>query len=296
LTNFWFRSAQRLEALLWLERALEHSAGLDLERKARLLTAAARMTPATDDGGRGRALADSGLTCARAGGTTRTVAMAALTSATFARDRGDHGEAAALLEESIALFRDLGLAQGLSLALHERAELALRAGDLDSALQDADAAMAVARENSTISAAALILRAANVRRVLGETGAAENLYREGLELCVRGASYQWIADALAGLAVTSAELGDLSEAGRLWAAAEALEEESGRSHSFDGDELIERISVLRERNPGVFDAGAREGCALALDAAGAGTLGESLARVLLARADMSAPDAPLRER
>ncbi len=153
-----------------------------------------------------------------AGGTSPTTRADALFAATvLAVLQGDHAQADAYAEESLALSREHDHAFGISRALFILGASAEWQGDLDRAASLCEAAIppmrAVGHPRWLGQALAFL---ASVTHLRGDLARAETLAGEGLEEA-RKAGHDWVtAIALGVLANIACERGDLERAHRLY--------------------------------------------------------------------------------
>jgi predicted ATPase len=134
------------------------------------------------------------------------------------RDAGDHAEARRAFEESIDVMRELGDLSFVLASLHGLGDLELDAENYDEAAKH---------------------------------------YRESLSIAVELDVPRSVANGLAGLASVAAASGDTRCAGRLWGAAEAIEEATGRRILSFERRRYER--VLAEHADPSFGTGRRAG-------------------------------------
>jgi MalT-like TPR region len=269
LTQYWFRSAQPLEAVVWLERLLENEAALAPATRARVRSGAARLLEFAGDRARARAeeLYEQALPEARASGDQVSLRLTLVGLGGAAMRRGDLETARGLLDEGLSLSRSSINPMGFTIALGSRGILARMEGDREGADRYLHEALSVAREHRTISLPPLLQRQAGFALEEGDIVGAARLYRESLATCVEGRMAEWIPGALGGIATAAAERGDLRAAGRLWGARETLEQQQGRPISRVRDQFEARIRSLAKSDPAAFEAAVEEGHRLPTDEA-----------------------------
>ena len=141
---------------------------------------------------------------------------------------GDARDVHALLEESLALYRELGDKEGIADSYALSGQLALSRGDVARARSLLQESVALSREMGLRwHAARSLLALARVEAAQGDSTTARALYEESLTLCREVGYTLGIALALEGLAGVVAAQGEPAWAARLWGAAEALREARG---------------------------------------------------------------------
>jgi predicted ATPase len=265
LTMYWFRSAQPQEALFWLERLLENEAALAPATRARVRTATANMLEFFGDQDGADELLEHALREARQSGDAISLHTALrLLGAAAIRD-GDMETARVLLDECLSLARSSANPMALTLALATRSFLARVERDRKGADRYLQEALAMAREHRTISLPPLLQTRADFALEEGDIVRAAALFRESLATCVEGRMAEWIPSALGGIAIATAEQGDLRAAGRLWGVGEMLEHRRGRPISRVHEQFEARIRSLAKSDPAAFEAALKEGQRLPTD-------------------------------
>ena len=210
LDGYWWMRDRLRECDYWLTNALSRAESADPVFRADALREAADTAFAIGDEKRASQLYEESLAIAEQAGAKKEIAAAlhnlgraeealalyreigwepgvAITLhrlASGARDLGDFARARALYEESIALWRRLGIVWGLKNVLIAVGDCALEQGLMDEAAED---------------------------------------YREGLEIAVRVGSELSVAYCLGGLSAVAAAGGRAEVAARLWGAVESIE-------------------------------------------------------------------------
>jgi ATP/maltotriose-dependent transcriptional regulator MalT len=178
---------------------------------------------------RGRDLLTESLTINRELGNTRIVAHSLLYLAQLYHvSGGDLAQAHTWLDESFALFREVGDKEGIASCLSLTGRLALSEGDTASARSLNEQALALFKEMKQQHGTALSLYAlAQVAEALGDHAGSQALYEQGV-VVVRKSGDKWtILFGLEGLAAAVAAQGNHTWAAHLWGAAEALREAIG---------------------------------------------------------------------
>jgi tetratricopeptide (TPR) repeat protein len=179
---------------------------------------------------------------------------------------GDPARARALADESLAIFHELGDRNGTLYPLSKVALDEWRRGDREVAVALTEKTVDLAREvDDRWWLGGQLLNLADMSWELGQLPRAQELAREALALShEQGASFHLIY-LLGLLAALAAGDGDVARAGRLWAAAEALEE-SGQAVFQPGerDRYRQALLVLPADE---LETAIAEGRALTLDQA-----------------------------
>jgi ATP/maltotriose-dependent transcriptional regulator MalT len=134
-----------------------------------------------------------------------------------------------LLEEALALSREVGDKMGIAVCIRLSGQLALSKGNAAEARSFAGESLALFREIGDRQNTALALcLLARVEAEQGNYPAARTLYEESLDTAARGMDDKGlIPSCLEGLAVVVAAQGELVWAARLWGAAESLRKATG---------------------------------------------------------------------
>jgi tetratricopeptide (TPR) repeat protein len=185
-------------------------------------------------------------------------------------DVGRAGEARALCNDALRLYRAAGDEHRAAGAQLNLAELAFAAGDTREAVELADATIALVRrlQVPNLEAVALV-NATGYRLVLGEVEAARALGRDALAVARFGQIHSLVTVALQHLATVAALRGDPARAARVlgyvdaWYARERYAREPTEAKTY---ELL--TASLRDRlSPAERAAFGREGAAYSEDAA-----------------------------
>ena len=197
-------------------------------------------------------------------------------------DRGRYDEAAALLDEALALFRELEPAlvagpQYVSQAYARRGQIALAVGDLAGAaryLEEAERRQRALGHTWGLSETLRYL--GDLARARGDLDAALARYRESLALAEESGDRLFVADALDGVASVAAARGQAERAARLHGAAATLRERLGAAvapwerPAYERDVAAVRAALGAE----AFAAAWAAGAALPLEAAVAEALAD----------------------
>jgi non-specific serine/threonine protein kinase len=157
LLEFWLSRSHFDEGLTWLDRGLANAASIERSLRARALHAAAFLAFELGDQARGAALADESLDLYRELGDPEGIGRTAHMLAQAAAAMGQRDRAIAFAEESLLLARQLGHVRGLIVSLRETGVLAAEGGDHDHGQALLDEAERLAREHRDDAALADIL-------------------------------------------------------------------------------------------------------------------------------------------
>jgi predicted ATPase/class 3 adenylate cyclase/DNA-binding CsgD family transcriptional regulator len=170
------------------------------------------------------ALFEESLALFRELGNTRGIALVLTGLAWLLFDsQSDSMTIHSLLDEGIALLKELDDRSNIADSFILSGELALSQGDTSTARSLAEEAVALTREiGDQLNTAWALAFLAKVITHQGDQAAARAMYEKGLALAKAGNSKWHIARGLEGLAGVIAPQGNLVWAARLWGAAEAL--------------------------------------------------------------------------
>ncbi len=130
------------------------------------------------------------------------------------------------MEESIALYLEVGEKWGAAAMLGFSAAVPLARGDLARARQLAERGLSLAREVGARDITYVTLYPlATIALLEGDNERARRLFEEGLRLSSEVGEKVNVAFCLEGLAAVAASEDELESAARLWGAAEAILEE-----------------------------------------------------------------------
>jgi predicted ATPase/class 3 adenylate cyclase/DNA-binding CsgD family transcriptional regulator len=178
---------------------------------------------------RGRDLLTESLTINRELGNTRTMADSLLNLARLYHVSGsDLVQAHTLLDESLALSREVGDKEEIAFCLNLWGMLALSEGDTARASSQVEQALAFFEEMHQRRGTALSLYAlAQVATVEGDYARSQALYEQSIGVAHKSGGKRTIPSSLEGLAAAVAAQGNHVWAAHLWGAAEALREAIG---------------------------------------------------------------------
>jgi predicted ATPase/class 3 adenylate cyclase/DNA-binding CsgD family transcriptional regulator len=178
---------------------------------------------------RGRDLLTESVTINRELGDTRITALSLFALARLHRlSGGDLAQAHTWLDESFALFREVGDKESIANCLYLLGMLALDEGDTARAASRVEQALALFQEMKLQDGTALSLYAlAGAATIQGNYARSQALYEEGIAVARKVGGTRMIPSGLEGLAAAVAAQGNQVLAAHLWGTAEALREAIG---------------------------------------------------------------------
>ena len=167
--------------------------------------------------GEGRGWLESALALVGAGDRTAARAKALTRAAEAARRQGDYARARSLLEESIAIWTELGDKRGLAYALHGLGQVALNQGDYATAHGTLKQSVTLFRDvGDTWGVSGSLGSLGDVALSKGNYTAARSIYEEVLQTARRCAYTGRIAGALSDLGELARLQGDYERAATLY--------------------------------------------------------------------------------
>lgn len=213
---FWWARGDPAEGRIWLERALAHRAEAPARTHARLQTQLAEICWALGDYERAVALDEAALAACRALSDEAGIAACLLNLGRVAQDTGDYARAAALYADSLDRHRALGDDANVTRCLSNLAMATMFRGDINRAAALQEEALDLARRRSLpVHIAKSAYNLGEMQRRRGDLAQAVTLYRESLVRHRALHERRFVAEALRGLAVAAAELGETEDAIRL---------------------------------------------------------------------------------
>jgi predicted ATPase/DNA-binding XRE family transcriptional regulator len=179
----------------------------------------------------------------------RTKAYLLQVAGMLAMAQGDHDRAAALHEEGLSVYRELGHKKGVSASLRELGFVAYEQGDYEGAVHLHEQSLELAREFGTTFGTARSIRAlADAVRGQGDLRRATTLLEESLALS-RGLKNAWgIARTLASLGSAACDAGEHAQASRLYEESLELGRRLGLKHTIlPCLEGLARVAVAQGR-------------------------------------------------
>ena len=225
---YWWIGGHLGEVRGWMEEVLAAESGLSPAARARALyfTGAIRFW---QDPGEGitQTLTESAELFAQAG-LPRAQALALVSVALAALERGDAEEAESLLETSVHLFRGADDRWGEAMALVSLGLAAILRRKLTPALNRFEESLALTlRQKDQLGAAIAMHHCGWAHLLLGDVAAAATLFEDALVLSRDLGHNEGVAYGLEALTAVAAEAGDVTRAGRLFGAAARLRERTG---------------------------------------------------------------------
>ncbi len=272
LEQFWMLRGHSRENLSRV-MALVESSHADRSLKATILVVAGYLAHCLRDHDLAVRLADEGLALWRQLGDARGTAVAMARRGVMAIWQGEHGRAEELLAGARALFRDTGgeadsgiehpIASFLAQAVQEQ-------GDYERARALYEESLLEARARGDKHAAAYSLRhLARLRLQTGEAERATELVREGLAPLMELSDKRCTPASLEVLAYALGQREQAADATRLFAAAQAIRDETGMPLMRAEQSIQERERAALEAKLGkrAFEAAWAEGRAMTLEQA-----------------------------
>jgi predicted ATPase/tRNA A-37 threonylcarbamoyl transferase component Bud32 len=207
LDQFELEHDNFLAALEWLTQTGEADWGL------RLGTSLFRFWEAREHPREGRDWLEKILKLPGASARNGARQRALFAAGVLAREQGDYGPAAALIEESLGIARELGDKSGIGIALNALASFARDHGDVEKAQTLFEASLEVWRgSGDPIAIARSLSNLANVAALRRDYAGAQRLYRECLAMFQQLADRTGIAWTLNCQGDVAREQGEASEA------------------------------------------------------------------------------------
>ncbi len=146
LENFWRTQGYLSEGWSFIERALAKSEGASPGLLSQALVTASILLGNLGDRKRAQALLEQSLALSRELGDTNRIAYSLRNLGWLAYQDGNFPRSHALYEESLALFKDLNDRRGIALSLNNLAYLAQNQGDFEGAYRLFSESLAICRE------------------------------------------------------------------------------------------------------------------------------------------------------
>jgi ATP/maltotriose-dependent transcriptional regulator MalT len=181
LWQFWFARGYSGEGQRWLEQALTKDGQVSAAARAKALDALAWLADVQEDMERAEAAAKEGLRLSEETGVLGGNLAASLKTilGDVARSRGDHERAKELLEESLALYQEVGDRRFVPRSLAFLGNLSIERGDYEQAKELYEESSALARELGDTTALSLDLDSLGYTLLLeGEHERAVALFEE----------------------------------------------------------------------------------------------------------------------
>ena len=181
---FWFAEGYNSEGQRWLEHALSKDGQASAAARARALDALAWLADVQDDMDRAEAAAEEGLRLSEEAGIGGSLVASLKTIlGDVARTRGEHKRARELLEESLALYQEVGNRRFVPRALAYLGNLSIDRRDYEQAKEFYEESLALARELGDATSLSLSLVSLGYIFLLeGRHGRAMALFEEAARL------------------------------------------------------------------------------------------------------------------
>jgi non-specific serine/threonine protein kinase len=172
LWQFWYQHGHFREGRLWLEQAMERANDVPPTLRAGLLYKTGALAHYQGDEERAVALLEEGLALSREVGGTWATPYVLMTLGLITVDQGHYAEAVPLLEEALPIFEEMGYRSGAALTLGHLAVAAYGRGNTAHAAAIGEEALQLARSLEDSWAAGL------ARWFLGLTACERGAYAE----------------------------------------------------------------------------------------------------------------------
>ena len=143
---FWYLRGYLSQGLQWLQGMLSGSSETSTSARAKALNGAGFLAWRQGEHGRAAALVEEGLALYRQLGDGLGIAFSLNILGLVARRQGDYGRAKELLEESLALWRESGHEWGIALSLNTLGVMARQQGDYGRAMALGEESLALYRQ------------------------------------------------------------------------------------------------------------------------------------------------------
>ena len=225
---YWWIGGHLGEVRGWMDEVLAANAELSPAARARALYFAGAIRFWQDPGdGITQTLTESAALFEREG-LPRAQALALVSVALAALERGDAEEAESVLETSVHLFRETNDRWGEAMALVSLGLAAIVRQQLTRALNRFEESLALTlRQQDQLGAAIAMHHCGWAHLLLGDVAAGTAQFEDSLVLSRDLGHNEGVAYGLEALTAVAAQTGDVVRAGRLFGAALALREHTG---------------------------------------------------------------------
>jgi non-specific serine/threonine protein kinase len=281
LLRFWHTHSHFSEARAWARRALARG-GSGVPR-AKALWTAAWFAWTQDDFAESQLHNEEALSIWERAGDVGGIALGHYLRGLLAIERGDYDAATVLLDDAVALFRQVAEPLWTPIALNSLGFVAYQQGDIPRAERHIEESLAIYRSiGGRWDEAQAQTNLARIARDQHDYARAAELYVRSLVIHARFGEREGVAGTLRGLATVAGLSGRPEHAARLFGAAEGLRASIGVSVPPLGKARHERaIAAIRAMlTREAFEAAWASGRALHLD--GATAAGQALATELVA--------------
>jgi tetratricopeptide (TPR) repeat protein len=243
----WVREGKLNEVQHWLGIANEHLEEYPLSVRAHVLSAARLLARRRGDYEHGWALCDQALAVYRQLGDAEGICWELMNRGALAIERGDPGAARAAFEEGILFARDRDLSAFLPGGLSNLADIEIAEGKLDEARALCEEALTLPDRSSFDTGVALI-NLAHVANLQGRYRESTNFGRAALGVALDHDNRHMIAGAVVEIAWSTARQGDPERALRLLGAAIEFHQETGMTRQRTDEECEQAtLQAVRER-------------------------------------------------
>jgi predicted ATPase/class 3 adenylate cyclase len=223
MSFYWQNSAHTAEGLVWSDRALEKSSGVDPAVRARALVQSAWLLLYDNRPAESVARAHMGVAEWRTLPESTGLAEALLGYAS-SLSYVDVPRACAVLEEASEVSARVGFERGKARALHTLGDIYRDEGDFDAGARHLEQSLEVSTRNGWRELASATTHSlGDLELDRGDLDRARSLYRDCLHMTMLAGVARNNAYCVAGLAAVAAREGDTERAAQLWAGFEAAE-------------------------------------------------------------------------
>jgi predicted ATPase/class 3 adenylate cyclase len=226
---FWFVRGFGTEGISWLERARSPRFPVAGPNRAAALNWASVLTLPRKDHVSAAELAALSVSLLREHGDgSASLAMALLSQGRATGYSGDRAKGIALLEEALALARDLDHPLFIGAILDSLAEFAFLDGDLEKAATLVTEALDLQRRHQPLWGTSFSLALlGEIALARSDLPAAAAYYSESMELARALGDTTFVGAGLAAIGTIAADLGQAEQAARVLGAAEAMSQVAG---------------------------------------------------------------------
>ncbi len=223
LQPFWQTRGHGIEGRRWLALALEHSSGLPIALRAKVLRAAGAQAGNQGDRDIARSYFEASLQLYRALEDTHGMAAILGNLGRISFSEGDSVQASRFFTESLSISYQFRYKRLIAIGLNDLGYLQLDQGAYDSARRSFDESLALMREIRNARGMANVLHSLGVIACTqGDYQQAKNCFVESLQLSQEVRFVQITIACLKGLAGVAGAQGQLERAARLYGAVQAL--------------------------------------------------------------------------
>ena len=223
MSFYWQNSAHTAEGLVWSDRALENSTGVDPAVRARALIQSAWLLLYQHRPAESVTRAEEGVAVWRKLPESTGLADGLLHLAS-SLSYVDVPQARRVLKEAGEVSARVGYERGEARALHTLGDIDRDEGDFEAGARHFEQSLALSTRNGWRELASATTHSlGDLELDRGDLDRARSLYRDCLHMTMLAGVARNVAYCVAGLAAVAAGEGDTARAAQLWAALEAAE-------------------------------------------------------------------------